>query len=119
MKDVLLYILYNEGLEFENVECKTVEEAREAANKCTHYKPIFSIYTLHSVGKAKGIDWNLGPKKPVKKKDRHAGPWEDYEIEMLKEHLSEGHNIPRIAKAMGRTYNSVFVKAKKLKNDGL
>lgn len=117
MKRVLLHILYNEGLEFENVECETVEEAREAAEISTHYKPLFYIYTLHSSGKAKGIDWNLGSKKETKNKSR-GGAWTDDEIEELISNLGSGLSVSASAKAMKRTYNSVYVKRQELKKDG-
>lgn len=121
MKPVLLYILYNDGLEFENVECDTVEEAHLEADKCGHYKPIFSIYTLYSNGRPKGIDWKLNTDhianvRENKKATLRRGTWSDTEIQTLLNNADL--TIVELAKSLKRPYNSVYKKVKELQENG-
>lgn len=117
MKPVLLHILFNNSLEFENIECDTVKEAQETAEVCEHFKPTFHIYTLYSQGIPKGIEWNLDTDHATNLREnkkaavpRGSSTWTDLEAETLVKNYKDGMKISQVAKSLGRSYNACYSK---------
>jgi hypothetical protein len=128
MKPVLLHILYNSDQEFQNIECDTVKEAQEQAEKYDGHKANFSIYTMFSSGARTTIDWNLATdhatnlrentKKDTvaeRKKSTRTGRWSPQEIATAVKARKEGMKIRVIAKRLGRSYNAVYCQLQKRK----
>lgn len=112
MKNILLHILFNDGLEFENIECDTIEEAYEAAKICEHFKPVFHIYTLYTTGVPTGITWKLATDHAtnVRENKRKGNEWTNTELETAQNAYALGKSITEIAKSLHRSYNAVYCK---------
>ena len=105
----------------EAIEFDTIKEAQDYAATQTYDN--FNIYTMHLSGVRGGINWELETNHSAnlrensrtaaeKKKPLRAGKFTQTEIDTIESNIKAGMKIPAIAKALNRTNNSIYTKAR-------